>query len=290
MKKLFLFVAIFVIILSLAACGADENEVQPYGESIEYEPPTQLQEPSPPEPTPSPPPSKSTPSPQPPELTPSPQLPESTPSPQQPEPEPTYTPHTHKIPPVSADTWQEAFAELLRLYLATPLRDWEEAWKFILHDINQDGIPELILVTRHITGHMEYRYAYSFANGVTVQLGFENFLTDGAIFAPMDGSPWIVAFLAAGSGGMYVKLEMVGDEIVPVIEGMAFMSQAGHDMYTTDDFDWWSYEWHDVTLNDDPVTPAEFVYVFGKWEDRIWLSPREINDENIARYFGLPGL
>ena|GEM_PF-7085054 len=64
-------------------------------------------------------------------------------------------------------TWQESYAELLRAYAAERyygqrLEEWETGWEFALHDINRDGIPELLLGARQISGHIEYRYVYTF--------------------------------------------------------------------------------------------------------------------------------
>ncbi|MCL2841444.1 MAG: hypothetical protein FWE05_11830, partial [Defluviitaleaceae bacterium] len=63
-------------------------------------------------------------------------------------------------------SWQEAYTEILRLYATGQhLNEWETGWEFTLHDINQDGIPELFLGARQISGHIDYRYVYTFLGG-----------------------------------------------------------------------------------------------------------------------------
>jgi|GEM_PF-2888429 len=173
---------------------------------------------------------------------------------------------------IATTSWQEAFAEKLRFYENLPLRDWENGWMFALHDINRDGIPELFLAMKQITGHVYYRYVYAFTNGELVSLEFEGFMTDGAIFAPIDNSPWIFAFLAAGSGGHYIKLEITGNELLPTLEAMAFMSETGHEMMMEyENFDWRNYKWYDLTISGNEATAEEFERIFAAHDDRHWL-------------------
>ena len=189
-----------------------------------------------------------------------------------------------------AATWQEAYTETLRFYATGQhLNEWETGWEFTLHDINQDGIPELFLGARQISGHIDYRYVYTFLGGEeisggAVRLDFQGFLTDGAIFSPIDNSPWVVAFLAVGSGGRYVKLEMIELGLVTTVEGMASMSEEGHEMmFAYDNFDWQNYEWYNLTIGVIEVTVEEFESVFGAREDRVWLDFHEVNHGNIAQ-------
>jgi len=180
--------------------------------------------------------------------------------------------------------WQEAYAEILRLYATGQyLKEWEVSWNFALHDINHDGVPELLLESRQESGHFYYRYVYTFADGVAIPLAFEGFLTDGGIFSHIDDSPWVIAFLAAGSGGWYRKLEMVGHGLLPIAEGMALLSDKGHEMMLEEGFDLQNYEWFNLTLNENEVTAEEFESVFGSWNDRVWLNFYEVNNDNIMR-------
>jgi len=193
-----------------------------------------------------------------------------------------------QVAAIHTDSWQEAYAETLRLYATGQnLREWETGWEFALHDINQDGIPELFLGARQISGHIDYRYVYTFFGGeetsaAVTRLDFEGFLTDGAIFSPIDNSPWVAAFIAVGSGGRYVKLEMIGLGLVPTVDGMASMSDEGHEMmFAYDDFDWQNYEWYYLTIDDIEVTAYEFESVFGTHRSRAWLGFHKANEVNI---------
>lgn len=129
---------------------------------------------------------------------------------------------------------------------------------------------------------MRYHAVYTFRDYATTRLDFEGATTDGGIFAPIEGSPWVVMFLAAGSGGQYVKMEIVGDTLVETVSGRAVMSDEGHArMHEDDNFDWRDYEWFNLTINDNDVTAEEFKAIFGGRDRQIWLEAHFINDENI---------
>ena len=61
------------------------------------------------------------------------------------------------------------------------------------------------------------------------------------------------------------------------------MSDAGHSMMAEDDFEWWLYDWYDLTINGNEVTIEEFEDMFGTRSDRAWLEFFDIHDENITR-------
>jgi len=185
-------------------------------------------------------------------------------------------------------SWQEAYTKTLRLYARQDLQEWEENWKFALHDINQNGIPELFIGVEWSSGHFEYRYVYTFLDGVgAIRLDFQGFVTDGAIFFLAD-RPGIVAFLAFAGGGHYIKHEMLDLGLVPIVEGMAFMSDEGHEMmHLYEDFDWRNYEWYVLTIEGNSVSVEEFENAFGSRDDRTWPVFHEVNDDNIMQV--IPG-
>jgi len=186
-----------------------------------------------------------------------------------------------EIIPIHADSWQEAYAEALRFYATGQnLREWEVGWRFILHDINQDGIPELFLVAESMTGHVEHRYVYTFVDGTLISLEYESFVTDGGVFAPIDDSPWVVFFYPAGSGGWYRKRGIEGNALSEIASGFFTLSEAGHEIF----FEYGEvsgYEWYNLTMNDESVTVNEFESIFGVWGQRRWLRSVPITEDNI---------
>ena len=102
---------------------------------------------------------------------------------------------------VQADTWQEAYATLLRQYAQLPsyfYYNWGGAgWEFFLHDINRDGIPELIILDRFSGRYTGYFVAYTFTDGAVVQLTTEY---HGAQFFTRPGnSPGIITVTGHGA-------------------------------------------------------------------------------------------
>lgn len=207
----------------------------------------------------------------------------------EPEPTPLPDPEPEIILPftsttVYAPTWQEAYAALLQQYKTAPLADRHVGWRFFLHDINRDGTPELFLVMHYDSGHSYYSHIYTLENGRTVPLAFEGFMTDGGMFAPIDGSPWFVASLAAGSGGMYLKLEMYDNTIREITYGFAFLSDEGFEKsWLYPEYFWVnpSYEWYNLTIENEPATVEEFTQIFGYRHERVLLRCYTITDSSI---------
>ena len=80
-------------------------------------------------------------------------------------------------------TWQEAYASLLKSYIAV----WGDvSGNFILFDIDGNGIPELIVRDRkHFT---TYFSAYTFADGIVIPLESEYFYDYATNFFPVMGN------------------------------------------------------------------------------------------------------
>ena len=185
---------------------------------------------------------------------------------------------------VYADNKIYAYQQVLNWFKAAELEEWEVGWRFFQHDVNQDGIQELFLIMEHVSGHVEYTYIYSFRDGAAIQLEFEGFLTDGAMMARAKDSSYIVMFLAIGSGGAYLKMEMVGDALVTIAEGFAHLSEEGFEREMEDPQYFWpnhSYEWYVLTIGGDPATVEEFEYVFGARHDRMALQSHAVTEATI---------
>jgi len=184
-------------------------------------------------------------------------------------------------------SWQDAYVALLRRYLAFPVgmaSEYEAGWYFALHDIDNSGIPELFISMSYYTGHMSYRYIYTFANGKIAPMAFENVMTDGGVLAPLDNSPWIIMFIAFGSGGHYSKLVIEETRIVTYVEGLFFATEESFErdweMGADSDVDN-SYDWHVLSVNGVPVTVDEFESVFGRRNEKLRILFLEITEINM---------
>jgi len=193
-------------------------------------------------------------------------------------------PETTSAPQILS--WQEAYAALLRDYAKLPLAEMDAGWSFFLHDINRSGVPELFLVLEYETGHVRYDAVYTFSDGKAVSLEFEGLTTDGGIFAPLDGSPWVVLFGAAGSGGVYLQMVIDGYRLITVADGWFFISEEGHEqmwlaLEEGQDFDWQNYKWYDLSIGGNTATVEEFTNVFGHRDERRWFRAHSITENNI---------
>jgi len=109
-------------------------------------------------------------------------MPEATPSPaSEPPPRPTG----------QAETWQEAYAKLLRWYMvyAPPIDDGLIRRSFILHDLDLDGIPELIVT--YIAAGIWTQSINTFRDSRTVQLE-GSFFAYFSVYVPLNDKPGIV--------------------------------------------------------------------------------------------------
>ena len=183
--------------------------------------------------------------------------------------------------------WQEAYAEILWQYAELPLDfdvlvefDW--GWNFILHDINQDGIPELILVMRYFTGHFGIYAVYTFTNNEVVSLEFDEIMGEVGLFAPPNNAPGVVFSQWAGSGAMYSKMGIEGNTLSIIVRGFHHLSEEGFEKEWEQGIDFEdSYEWRVLTINDEPATVEEFEDMFGAWGGENWLRSAPITEDNI---------
>ena len=186
-------------------------------------------------------------------------------------------------------SWQEAYTEILRQYAELPL-DFDSlgelgrGWNFILHDINQDGIPELILVMRYLSFAGIYS-VYTFTNDEVVSLEFDEVVGDVGLFAPPNNNPGIVFSQWAGSGAMYSKMGIEGNALSIMVRGFHHLNEEGFEKeweLSEQGLDFeYSYEWRVLTINDEPATAEEFEYMFGAWKREYWLRDFPIIEYNI---------
>ena len=165
-------------------------------------------------------------------------------------------------------SWQEAYHEKLLYYaqLPTGIEDTPNAqWRFILHDINQDGIPELILAV-YYNGLVGYRNAYSYVDGEVIRLKSALDAPHAiGMLVPPNGAPGIIRVQAGGFAYWYDKLTISSTTLSVAANGDVFeMEEGGH-----------------FRINAFPVTEEEFVYVFGCRNYKQWLVMHEITIDGV---------
>jgi len=164
-------------------------------------------------------------------------------------------------------SWQEAYAEKLNYYTQQPasIADIEAAeWRFILHDINQYGTPQLFLV-RYYDGLVSFHTVYSFEDDNAIRLKsalcVNSLLEGGMYIAP--GGTGVIRYLTSGLVSRYERLEFSGALLSRTVSGDTAPS--------VDSF----------RVNNFPVTEEEFEYTFGCHDERVWLVLHEITEVNI---------
>ena len=166
-----------------------------------------------------------------------------------------------------AISWQEAYSDKLRYYAQLPavIADQREAqWRFMLHDIDQDGIPELFLVMVYEDGNVDHRAVYSFDDGGIIRLKSAiSGEINGGMFAPPDGGSGVILMRYVGFVTFYVKLDVSGNVLSNVLGG---------------DF---SKTANAFRINAHPVTEDEFGDIFGRRDDSVSLALHDINEGNI---------
>jgi len=167
--------------------------------------------------------------------------------------------------PSQSISWQDAYAERLRYYALQPTNPTAAEWRFMLHDINQDGTPQLFLVM-YYTGLREHYAVYSFANGETLRLktalGLGHEFNSGIILPP-GGATGIIRVMANGVIYRYDMMALSGTTLSHVANG-TFSKMA--DVFA---------------LNAFHVTQEEFEDIFGKRDEKVWLALHEITEANI---------
>ena len=163
-------------------------------------------------------------------------------------------------------SWQEAYLIKLLYYAQQPTGESdtiEAEWRFMLHDINQDGIPELFLVM-YYSGRVEIYAVYGFVDNSAKRLksniaGYVN----GGIMVPSNDMPGIVRVHTIGMIVVYDMFELFGTVLSNTDNGDV--------VEEVDSF----------RINTYPVTEEEFEHMFGSRGDGKWLIKHRITNENI---------
>jgi len=168
---------------------------------------------------------------------------------------------------IHAFSWQEAYSEKLHYYVQLPVGDiaYEGAgWRFMLHDINQSGTPQLFLVG-YYDGLVNFYTVYSFEYGNAIMLksalSMNVLLSGGMYIAP--GGIGVVRYLSNGMVNFYDMYRLYG--------GALSRSVNGNTASFVDSF----------RINTVFVTQDEFVDTFGCPDERVWLDLYEITEINI---------
>jgi hypothetical protein len=186
------------------------------------------------------------------------------------------------------EEWQNLYASLLRYYAELSFEqfdlpiDLEWDWYFILHDINQDGIPELFIVMQNLSGHTNLYAIYTFSNGEATSLEFDKIgFGELSILAPLDNSPWIILSYAVGSGASLTRMKIDGNALVSDAQGLYHLSDEGFEReYAGDTID--SFEGYVLTLDGNIVEIDSFEAIFGQFMENKQLVPHAITEANIA--------
>ena len=168
----------------------------------------------------------------------------------------------------SVISWQEAYAEILHTYStqpATTANIQAAEWRFMLHDVNQNGVPQLFLVRYH-NGQVSHHTAYSILNGSAMQLktasGHDHLYYGGMYIAP--GGTGIIRYASVGLVSRYEMLSLSeGGTLSPTING---------DTSSLAD----SFRKRAM-----PVTQEEFEDTFGRPDERVWLVLHEISEASV---------
>ena len=166
----------------------------------------------------------------------------------------------------SVYTWQEAYTAKLHYYAQLPAGEPDAVgaeWRFILLDIDQNGIPELFIVVCH-DGLVNISSVYSFVSG-TAELLKTNINTGfaGRIMLPPNDAPGIIRVAPVGVVVMYDKFTLNGTVLS--------RTGSGDVVEISDSF----------RIDSHPVTEEEFEYVFGRLDEKVWLTLYEITDANM---------
>jgi len=124
---------------------------------------------------------------------------------------PTVEPVSIPMPTLDdtvVEAWQEAYATLLRDYEEKTDPKREDRMFFLLHDIDMDGIPELIVFGECDNEMIDVTYTFADESLISLEYG-ENVSLSGyaigarrGITATVDNSPGLIKYEISPSAGM----------------------------------------------------------------------------------------
>jgi len=162
-------------------------------------------------------------------------------------------------------SWQDAYAEKLLFYTSQPTNTMSTDWQFLLHDINQYGIPQLFIL-RYYAGIRDHYAVYTFLDGEVLRiksalgLGYDS---NSGIILPPGGTTGIIRVIANGVLYRYDMIALNGTVLTQTASG-TFSKMV--DAYAINTFH---------------VTQEEFEDIFGVRDERVWITLHEINEANI---------
>ena len=185
--------------------------------------------------------------------------------------------------PASDDTtqpWQEAYAAVLRDYAIlhgeNEIGYSDEEKSFLLYDIDEDGIPELIVRNR-FSYTITYFAAYTFADNQLIKLDSEYYHAQAMFFPRPDNKPGIGMAVMTGLWESVALLIIENQSLIPEI-----VLETGEEEGISDS-QWWAIDGTDITRKE--VSPDEWNTAlesnFGQWDGwgSIILFP--ISETNI---------
>jgi len=205
------------------------------------------------------------------------------------------------------ESWRDAYTALLwQYYAATVHLEAEERWMFALHDINQDGTPELIIWESMFGGFFfavqsVYTFVDGIVHGLEIDEDFGGRPASLSVFSPPDDTPGIIV-VGGGEGFsryMFINMEEYRLVISVCITSSTLPRHRGYDnilyyirgMEVTSSelpyYLYWLEEEHDRMTSNDYVLVTEMEFhkardaVFGLMLDNDRSVPQIITETNF---------
>jgi len=200
--------------------------------------------------------------------------------------EPEPEPESNSLDLPVANSWQEAYTALLIDYLRSPAYDGHLGWRFILHDFDLNGAPELIIFGN--AGIMSFSVAaYSFRDGGAIPLEIVEDFWPAALFMPLENRQGLIVKRFSDGLGSFMDYENVsvdGWELI-VLDGYRLVVETVALEIEFSYYDGGGSHWY---IDGNEVTEDEFLQVstniIGNWSE-IWgehsFLPLDITEANI---------